>query len=70
MERIAVQSRDLALVGYDEQKSILEITFRAGGVYHYAGVPKSTVKELLGSDSLGQYFNDHVRNNFPYTKIS
>lgn len=70
MERIAVQSRDLALVGYDEEKQVLEVTFRSGGVYHYTGVPKSVLKSFLGSPSLGQYFNDKIKETYPFTKVS
>lgn len=70
MERIAVQSRDLALVGYDSDQQILEVTFRSGGVYRYTGVPKNIVQEFLGSSSLGKYFNDNVKDSYPYTKVN
>ena len=43
MERTAVRSRDIAVIGYDATTLTLEITFRAGGVYHYSGVPEEKI---------------------------
>jgi hypothetical protein len=40
MERKAVESSNLASVGYDEHEEILEIEFQHGGVYQYFDVPK------------------------------
>ena len=39
LERKAVRSTNIASVGYDAGTKTLEIEFRSGGVYQYAGVP-------------------------------
>ena len=70
MERRAVRSRDIALIGYDALNQILEITFRIGGVYHYAGVPEEIYQELLTSPSQGRYFDQQIKHKYPYTKVS
>lgn len=70
MERIAVQSTDLAIVGYDPQTLVLEITFRRGGVYRYTGVPGQVHRELLAAPSQGLYFRDHIKEKFESVKIA
>ena len=69
MERQAVRSRDIAVIGYDSSTSILEITFRIGGVYHYSGVPKAIYQNLLTAPSQGKYFEQNIKYQFPYIKI-
>ncbi|HTL46720.1 MAG TPA: KTSC domain-containing protein [Verrucomicrobiae bacterium] len=70
MERTAVRSSDIALVGYDVQKSVLEVAFRRGGVYHYEGVPSDIHERLLQSSSVGTYFRDCIKEKYPYRKVS
>ena len=70
MERIAVKSRDIAIVGYEIATLTLEIAFRRGGVYHYSGVPVEIYQGLLSASSQGKYFEDRIKHKFPYQKIS
>ena len=70
MERTAVKSRDIAIVGYDPETSTLEIAFRIGGVYHYSGVSEEIYKGLLTSPSQGRYFDQHIKHKYPYAKVS
>jgi hypothetical protein len=69
MERQAVQSRDLAIVGYDSDSSTLEVTFRNGGVYHYSGVPQELYQGLLQASSLGTFFNEKIKDSYPFKRI-
>lgn len=69
MERIAVRSRDIAIVGYEPETSTLEIAFRIGGVYRYSGVPAEVYQGLLKAPSQGLYFDRHVKHQYPYRKI-
>lgn len=69
MERTAVKSRDLAIVGYDEQSRTLEIAFKSGGVYRYREVPERVYQSLLEAPSLGTYFQIHIRDQYPATKV-
>lgn len=69
MERIAVRSTEIALVGYEDKSSTLEITFRRGGVYHYFDVTPEIYKNLVDSPSLGTYFSTEIKDKFRYQKI-
>ncbi len=71
MERISVESTNLASVGYDEDSSTLEIEFLNGGIYQYNGVPTEIHEGLINAGSKGQYFHQNIRNSgYPYSKIS
>ena len=70
MERIATNSRDIAIIGYDKKTATLEITFRRGGVYHYFDVPEVVHSALMEADSLGTFFAEQVKDRFSYKKIS
>ncbi len=69
MNRSAVQSRDIAIVGYDGESSTLEVTFRGGGVYRYRNVPQDIYVNLMTSASHGIYFNRNIKAKFPYAKV-
>lgn len=69
MERIPVSSSSLCSVGYDIDSQTLEIEFNHGGVYQYAGVPEGEYASLMGSSSLGQYFQANIKNRYPFTKM-
>jgi hypothetical protein len=43
----------------------LEVEFKDGSIYSYAGVPTSVYKALMGAGSLGSYFNAEIRNRYP-----
>ena len=69
MERTAVRSQEIAIVGYDEETRTLEIVFRRGGVYHYFDVPQGTYHTLMAAPSRGTYFSQAVKNRFRYAKV-
>lgn len=64
-----VRSRDLALIGYDHMSSVLEVVFRAGGVYRYQGVPESVYHALMAAPSHGTYFQRHIKARYSFSKI-
>lgn len=70
MERIPVQSSNLASVGYDPQNSILEIEFNNGSIYQYTGVPQEVYEGLMNADSKGSYFHYNIKKaGYCYTRI-
>ena len=69
MERTAVRSRDIAIVGYDAESSTLEVVFRRGGVYHYFNVPEGVYHGLMSAPSRGIYFDRHIKHEFRYQKM-
>ena len=70
MERVPVQSTEIALVGYDSHKALLEIVFRRGGVYRYRGVPEDVHQKLLGAPSIGTYFSERIKEAYHYTRVA
>jgi hypothetical protein len=66
---VAVQSRLLAAMEYDQEQTILQLEFRDGAVYQYFQVPRQTYQDLLRADSKGAYFNRLIRNVFPCSRL-
>lgn len=77
MDREPVNSSAIASVGFSlgflvetplalaDLPGILEIEFTDGTVYQYRGVRTSTYKDFLESGSLGAYFNQQIRDQYP-----
>ncbi|MBA2589851.1 MAG: KTSC domain-containing protein [Alphaproteobacteria bacterium] len=65
-----VQSSALEQVSYDSDAQTLVATFRdSGRTYVYDDVPMEVYDGLLFADSLGAYFNTHIRDRFLYREI-
>jgi hypothetical protein len=62
MERVGVNSSDLASVGYDAASKTLEIEFRSGALYEYRDVPAYVHANLMSATSHGRFFNQQIRN--------
>ena len=69
MQRARVESSNIAMVGYDEEEQILEITFRDGRVYHYLEVPPERALSLLRAESKGRFLNGEIKPNFGYRAV-
>ena len=69
MQRTAVSSSNLASVGYDPQRHILEVEFLGGSVYQYYGVPEQVYRNLMNAGSHGTYFSAYIRNSYRYSQI-
>jgi len=71
MEKIPVDSTNIASVGYVAASSTLEIEFNNGTIYQYSGVPENEYTELMNASSKGSYLNQHIKKaGYPYTRIS
>jgi len=65
-----VQSAALEQVSYDAAAHTLCATFReTGRTYLYQDVPQELYDGLIFADSLGRYFNAHIRDHFPYQEL-
>lgn len=69
MKRKRVDSSNLASVGYDPKKRILEIEFNHGGVYQYFDVPGEEYEALMSADSHGRYFVHNIKDAYEYDRI-
>ena len=69
MDRISVESSSLVSVGYDPASATLEVEFRTG-IYQYFGVPAERYEGLMDAESKGAYFNQFIRDVYPFLKIA
>ena len=69
IQRVNVSSSNIASVGYDKEKQILEIEFQHGAVFQYLDVPKEVYDGLMQAASIGSYFMYNIKNEFKYQKI-
>jgi hypothetical protein len=64
-----VESSLLSSIEYSSNQT-LELTFRSGVSYRYFAVPQTVVEGFIAAESKGAYFNRHVRDRFPYQRLS
>lgn len=62
-------SDDLRSIGYDPISQILEIELQSQTVYQYSGVPEKVHEHLMASSSLGKYFQNNIRDKYPFTRV-
>ena len=70
MQRLRLESTTLDWVRYDPPRRRLEIQFRSEERYLYFQVPPHCYEQLLASSSKGAYFNQYIRNCFPFQHLS
>lgn len=60
-----VSSTAISRIEYDSGSAQLHIWFReSGGPYTYYNVPQSVYEAFLAAPSKGQFFNDHIRDQY------
>jgi hypothetical protein len=65
-----LQSAALKSVFYDESRHSLRATFRdTGRTYVYEGVPQELYDRLLFAESIGAFFNRHIRDSFRFREV-
>lgn len=53
---------------YDKEERRLIVRFVSGKVYTYHDVPAAIVDEFRAASSKGTYFNDVIRDRFPFAR--
>lgn len=69
MQRVPVQSSNIASIGYDPAHYLLEIEFLDGAVYQYARVPSHIHQGLMDAESKGGFFARWIRDQYPTTRL-
>jgi hypothetical protein len=65
-----LQSSALKSVSYDDARHALRATFRESGrTYIYEDVPQELYDALLFADSIGAFFNAHIRDRFRHHEV-
>jgi hypothetical protein len=67
VRRVRVRSSSIESVGYEND--VLEVRFRNGGLYQYLDVPARLHELLLRAGSKGAFFNRHIRDRYPATRL-
>ncbi|MFI2436880.1 KTSC domain-containing protein [Streptomyces sp. NPDC018693] len=71
MQRISVTSTNLVSVGYESNSRALEVQFKNGSVYQYAGVPEAVYSGLMSAASKGRYLDAFVKKaGYPVARIA
>lgn len=65
-----IVSSAISRIGYDVRQKDLRVKWTSGKKYVYRGVPEEKVKDLVHGDSPGKYFNEHIRDVFPFEQIA
>ena len=61
MEMRLVKSSNVKAVGYDAEEKTLQVEFKSGGVYRYAGVQPEMYADLMKAESIGRFVSQVVR---------
>jgi len=69
MQRTPVTSQQIKSIGYDPTTATLEVEFTNGAVYQYSAVPAHIHQELMEAESIGKYFNQHIKYGFRYERV-
>ncbi len=64
-----IESSMLRAMRYDPAARLLEVVFRNGRAYQYVNVPPEIYEHLVGAQSKGRYFLQHVRRLYPYWRL-
>lgn len=64
------ESSCVANVDYDQEAQILTIEFQARGTYKYSEVPLDVYVDFSTAGSQGKYFNNYIRDQYSYDRIS
>ena len=64
MQDISIKSKIITGLAYDEAYRKLRIVFKNSKVRQFSEVPAHVVQQLVAAPSPGQFYIDHIRNNF------
>ena len=53
---------------YDATQHALDLVFVSGRRYRYHDVPPETYAAMRRAFSKGEFFNEHIRDRFPFTR--
>ncbi len=59
-----MRSSVITRVLYDASSQTLAVTFNSGRTYLYEDVPADVAAAFQASESLGSYFNAHIRDEY------
>jgi hypothetical protein len=70
MERVKVESSNIASVGYDKDRREMIVEFKTGTFYSYKDVPSLVYRSFLEAKSKGKFFNINIKTAFLCSKLT
>jgi hypothetical protein len=70
IDREAVDSSNIASIGYSPDRRVLAVEFKSGAIFHYEDVPPEFAADFYLTQSKGQFFNKHVRGTLLGQKMT
>jgi lysyl-tRNA synthetase class 2 len=64
-----VDSSAIDAIDYRPDKHELFVTFSTGRRYVYLGVPAAVYLRFKHADSIGRYFNHHIRDHYDFREL-
>ncbi|WP_303828991.1 KTSC domain-containing protein [Asticcacaulis taihuensis] len=64
-----VSSTNISEIGYDDASQTLEVMFTTGSIYQYYNVEQGVFDQLMASPSKGQFLNQYIKNNYPFSRV-
>lgn len=68
-DEVPLESTCLRSASHNPLLREMVCNFTDGTSYEYYGVSTTVFLRMIGSGSVGRYFNYNVRNRYPYTQI-
>ena len=63
------KSSRILKMSYIKSKKLLTITFNSGATYEYYDVPTEVIDGITQADSLGKYFDAHIKDRYNYRRV-
>ena len=64
-----VDSSCFSSVGYDSSLGLLWVEFWNTGIYYYEDLSYHNYLDFISADSLGGYYNDYIKGQYPCGKL-
>ena len=64
-----VDSSAFDRVGYSERTHTLDVQFDNSGWYRYTNISPSLFNEFINSESLGGFYNDYIKGQYPCIEL-
>ena len=64
-----IASSVIAAVQYDAASEHLDIELKTGRAYRYLDVPAAVHQAFMTAESMGRFYNDHIRDVYLCTRL-
>jgi hypothetical protein len=66
---VLVESGHIYDIDFDEDTSVLSVTFNDQSRYEYTDVPFGLYQEFMAAPSKSTFFRAEIKGKFPYEKV-